>query len=503
MLTLNRRRLLQLSGGLGLTAAAPALAGTAWAAPAAEDWGSDVAILRQTWETMHPGLYRYSTPEEITARLDGLAQAWRAPGSFRDRFLALTRVTASIRCGHTYPSPYNGSDAMVAALYPDRSLVPFQFRWIDGRMVVTEDLTEGQSLPRGTVVTAIDGVSTRDLLDRLIPLARADGHNDAKRINLMEVRGEDRFETFDIHLPLILPLRDEAAFTFADGRIIRAPLQSLEDRRRSLPASTGPAKDANPWTLEKRADGIQVLKMPGWALYESTFAWETWLGATMDDLTGDGARGLVIDLRSNEGGLDCGNLILGRLIDRDLPLSRNQRWTRYRSAPEAVRPYLHTWDRSFLDWGDQAQPSAERPGYYRLTRYDDGDDSTLIRPAGRRYAGPVVVLCDASNSSATFGFAQAVQESGVATLIGQPTGGNRRGINGGAFFFLKLPASGLEVDLPLIASFPSTPQPDAAIVPDVLVQTTAEDIARDHDPQMAAAIARLSGSTDDGTPSKA
>ncbi|RYG07534.1 MAG: hypothetical protein EON96_21420 [Caulobacteraceae bacterium] len=320
-------------------------------------------------------------------------------------------------------------------------------------------------------------------------MARADGGNDAKRINLMEVRGEDRFETFDIHLPLILPLKDEAAFTLADGRIVRAPLLTLAERQSRLAPSASPTGDANPWTLEALPGGVRRLTMPSWALFNSTFAWKAWLSETMDALSAERARGLIIDLRGNEGGLDCGNLILSRLIDRDLPLSRNQRWTRYRSASASVRPYLHTWDRSFLDWGDQAQPSTERPGFYRLTRYDDDAEGTVIRPAGTRFTGPVAVLCDASNSSATFGFAQAVQQSGAATLIGQPTGGNRRGINGGAFFFLKLPASGIEIDLPLIASFPDTPQPDAAIQPDVLVQTTAEDIASGRDPQMAAAMA--------------
>ena len=484
MPSLNRRRLLQMSAGLSLASACPA-----WAQSRSDDWSGDVAILRAVWETMHPGLYRYSTPAEITTRLDALGETWRAPGSFRERFLALTRVTASIRCGHTYPSPYNGDDAMVAAMYPDRSLVPFRFRWIDDRIVITEDHTTSSALPRGTVVSAIDGVATETLLARLVPLARADGGNDAKRINLMEVRGEDRFETFDIHLPLILPLKDEAAFTLADGRIVRAPLLTLAERQSRLAPSASPTGDANPWTLESLPDGFRRLTMPSWALFNSTFAWEAWLGETMDALSAERARGLIIDLRGNEGGLDCGNLILSRLIDRDLPLSRNQRWTRYRSAPASVRPYLHTWDRSFLDWGDEAQPSTERPGFYRLTRYDDDAEGTVIRPAGTRFTGPVAVLCDASNSSATFAFAQAVQQSGAATLIGQPTGGNRRGINGGAFFFLKLPASGIEIDLPLIASFPDTPQPDAAIQPDVLVQTTAEDIASGRDPQMAAAMA--------------
>lgn len=486
MSSLNRRRLLQLSAGLGMAAATPS-----WSNPVTEDWSGDVAILRQAWEAMHPGLYRYSTPDQITSRLDALAQAWRLPGTFRDRFLALSGVTASVRCGHTYPSPYNGSDAMVAALYPDRSLVPFRFRWIDECMVVTADHTLEQSLPRGTAITAVNGVSTSVLLQQLVRLARADGHNDAKRVNLMEVRGADGFETFDIHLPLVLPLKDTANFTLADDSAVRAALIALEDRRRLAPASSEPAPGANPWMLEKRSDGLTVLTMPDWALYESSFAWEAWLGQVMDDLAVEGARGLIIDLRGNEGGLDCGNVILSRLIGQDLPLSRDQSWTRYRSAPETVRPYLHTWDRSFLDWGDQAQPSAERPGYYRLTRADERGDTAMIRPSGRRYSGQVVVLCDASNSSATFGFAQAVRDSGVATLVGQPTGGNRRGINGGAFFFLKLPASDLEVDLPLIASFPSTPQPDAALVPDVHVPTTREDVARGRDPQMDVAVARF------------
>jgi hypothetical protein len=182
-------------------------------------------------------------------------------------------------------------------------------------------------------------------------------------------------------------------------------------------------------------------------------------------------------------------VIVSRLIRRDLALSNEQRWVRYRRAPDALVPYLNTWDRSFLDWGDDAQPSTERPGFYRLTRYDDGAETTVIAPRGRRFAGPVAVLCDASNSSATFNFARTMKDNRLAMLIGEATGGNRRGINGGAFFFLNLPGSGLVVDLPLIANFPRTPQPDAPIEPDLAVPTTAADIASGRDPQMVAAIA--------------
>ncbi|WP_295191670.1 S41 family peptidase [uncultured Brevundimonas sp.] len=92
------------------------------------------------------------------------------------------------------------------------------------------------------------------------------------------------------------------------------------------------------------------------------------------------------------------------------------------------------------------------------------------------------------NSSATFGFAQMVQRERLGALVGETTGGNRRGINGGAFYFLRLPATGFEVDLPLIGTFHQKPQPDTGIQPDISIPRTAEAIARGRDPVMEAAL---------------
>jgi C-terminal processing protease CtpA/Prc len=105
---------------------------------------------------------------------------------------------------------------------------------------------------------------------------------------------------------------------------------------------------------------------------------------------------------------------------------------------------------------------------------------------------PVAVLISPVNSSATFSFARRVREARAATLIGEPTGGNLRGINGGAYFFVRLPESGLEFDLPLKGYFPEgrTP-PDAGVRPDIHVGITASAIASGDDPQLAAAIAHL------------
>lgn len=52
----------------------------------------------------------------------------------------------------------------------------------------------------------------------------------------------------------------------------------------------------------------------------------------------------------------------------------------------------------------------------------------------------------------------------------------------------KLPASGLEFDLPLVGYFATTPQPDAGLDPDVRVASSAADIAKGHDRALASAV---------------
>ena len=78
---------------------------------------------------------------------------------------------------------------------------------------------------------------------------------------------------------------------------------------------------------------------------------------------------------------------------------------------------------------------------------------------------------------------------GIAHVVGAETGGNRRGINGGCFYFLRLPDTGFEIDLPLIGNFPLVPQPDAGLRPDIAAPLTPAAIAAGRDPALDRALA--------------
>ncbi len=417
MLEIDRRRLF---AGL---AAAPFVASAAFAKDGSGDFSreavaEDVRLLRDAYEALHPGLLRYNDPASLTERFDGLAaNGGRDLESF---YLGLSRLLASVRCGHSYANFYNQRAPVRGALLDRADRLPLEFVWLNDRMVVTAD-PEGLGLARGDRVIELNGEPVGAVLAALMTVARADGANDGKRRQLMSVQGRDAYESFDIFYPLLFGSRTRHRMLVegADGRRrqLVAPAISLERRRDQRPPQIDAGHDTPVWTI-RRVRGAAVLTMPGWALYDSKWDWLGWLDREIDALIVDEVPRLVIDIRDNEGGLDCGDALLARFTAAPIRKDDMRRLTRYRRIPDALRPYLDTWDRSFDDWGDDAQPYDER--FFTLAQRDD--EGAVIMPKAPRYRGEVRVLIGPENSSATFQFARLVQREGLGRLLGETTG---------------------------------------------------------------------------------
>jgi hypothetical protein len=494
---------MQRRQALSLLAASPALAQaqsaakkppppppppmSAASAAAITELAGDIDLMAEALAALHPGLLRYNAQIQIDTTMTSIKRSFGSAPDLTQRFLVLSRFLAMLKCGHSYANFFNQKKEVQQALFDKRSRLPFAMRWVgDGMFVASEQGV----FARGTQVGAINGVPVRTMLQALLPYTRADGNNDAKRRDLLNLRGLNRYEFFDVFHGLVYGEPPGGVFRLdvktPDGKIsaVEVPALTTAERHAQLPQG---ADDAPLWTWRiDEANGAAVLTMPGWALYNSKWDWQAWLTEKLDAFAADdAAKGLVVDLRGNEGGLDCGNLILERFLKADstLPMCR---LVRYQKTPPHLNGVLDTWDESFRDWGDKAKRFDDR--FFALPAGE-----TTVKPKGTRIDKPLVVLTDAANSSATFSFAQRVKTTRVGKLVGVATGGNQRGINGGAFFFVRLPASGLEFDLPLVGTFPLQPAPDAGIEPDVKVEVSAVDIATGIDTQMERALALAKG----------
>jgi hypothetical protein len=445
----------------------------------------DIDLVRELLLTLHPGLYRYTTPLALEARWQALRESFVTAPDLRTRYLLLSEMLASLRCGHSYANFFNQRPEVAAELFDRATRLPFHFRWLGGEMVVTGGTASGLALGPGTVIESIDGLPASALWKRLAPYARVDGHNEGKARSLLSVAGRQRLEFFDVFHGLVTGSPTGGVFRLAlrdpDGRrrTVEAPALTMAARHAVVAAT--PGRDAPVWTWQVHDNGAAVMRMPGWALYSSSWNWRGWLGERLDELSSTSSlRGLIVDLRGNEGGLDCGHPIIERFAGEPNALP-GRRLVRYRRVPAALNRLLETWDNKFRDWGEQAQEVDDR--FYVLPSVE-----TTLQPRQPRIDKPLVVLVDGANSSATFGFAQRVRQGRLGTLVGETTGGNLRGINGGAFFFARLPASGLEFDLPLIGYFPPGLPPDGGLAPDVSVLPSPADLAAGRDVQLLSAL---------------
>jgi hypothetical protein len=449
---------------------------------------SDIALLKRVYTSLHPGLYRYSTPAQIEARFVALSQKFNQPATLSQVYLEFSKLLASVRCGHSYANFYSQSEAVQNTLFAGKNRLPFRFIWLNGEMVVTDPIGVA-GLVKGARITRINGVATRQILSTLLPYVRADGHNVGKQMSLLSVNRDEGFQTFDIFYALHFGSTDtfELVGKSPSGAnlTVGAPAVDLAARR-AMTAPPALPDSAPRWQLNLRADNIAIMTMPTFGLYNDAWDWKAWLATSFVAVKDAGATKLIIDLRGNEGGRDdCGPEILSYLTDKPLPAQAGERRLRYQKIPDDLNPVLETWDDRFRDWGDKARLRSD--GMYDFLD-ESGRSGSSVTPKAPHFMGKVVVLTDATNSSATLQFCQMLRANDLGKIVGGATGGNLRGINAEKFMFCRLPGTGIEVDVPLVGFFPQGAQADSGLVPDIAVAPRWQDIARGNDPVMERAL---------------
>ena len=136
---------------------------------------------------MQPGFGIVVLPgqAQIEAEFAALERAWNRGGDLRQTYLSLSEFLAKVKCGHTYANFFNQTKEVQNSLFVNKDKVPFSFRWLQGRMVVTQDLTGKSALPPGTEVVSINAVPVKTILAQLLKITRADGSNEAHRIHYL------------------------------------------------------------------------------------------------------------------------------------------------------------------------------------------------------------------------------------------------------------------------------------------------------------------------------
>lgn len=436
----------------------------------------DHTVLRRALSELHPGLNLHRSPAVIELAFQNLKIDWSKAQDRRSTYLALSKMLGQVRCGHTYANVYNQTAEVAKEVLDGRDKLPFTFELVEKRMLVVA----GREIPSGSEVLEIDGVPVGKIVDRLVPLVKADGGNDAKRLDDLNTAGLGRYEAFDVLHPLVFPPK-RSGFTITYQGPAGVMQKRVEAVTRAERAERLRLREDPLWVPSVLPGGIGYLPLQSFTTWNFRFDWRRRLETAFDRFRSEAPKHLIIDIRGNEGGDDSVIAELGRyLVKEPLTLNSPPSYIKFDTVAADLRPYLSSWNPAVFELGKgtvvESNGLRRRPGVF----------PTRLQPKPNAFAGKVWMLVGPSNSSATFHLARAVKQHGLATLVGRVTGGSLKGTTGGQFLVLTLPNSKITVDIPLVTS-PSD-LPDQGVTPDLLTSWTFEKRRSGIDPDMEAVL---------------
>lgn len=457
----------------------------------------DLAVLKEAFTKLHPGVYRYNTPESLDKSFDEAASKLEKPTSEREFFIVVSQLAGKIKCGHTYLNPLNQPKAVRAEFFENKTYIPFYFQIIDKRMIVTKNAA-AQNLPAGSEIKKINGVPAAKIIDALLTVTKGDGNNSlATRLNSLELNQFEapKYSLFDIYFPLFFPVEGntfkiEAADLLSKKKInFNTTAMTKAERTAEMEKRYGktPTYDDG-WFFEIRPEDTAYLRISNsitWRLQKIDY--KKFLADAFAGMRAKNVKNLIIDWRENGGGDDeLGETLSGYLAKTRVGCFDPQvRFVRTVKFDENLVKYLDTYDDDNINNLKKGlSPEMYEKGANGLYKFLLAAPCKPVEPLTNYFTGKTYVISDASNASAAFQFVRSVRDNNLGTIVGQKSGGNRQGINGGDYLFLRLPNSHFEIDIPLFYSAPPTPQKDTPIIPDLIVRRRAGDIANGYDREL-------------------
>lgn len=448
----------------------------------------DYRILERVLEEVHPGLYRYNSEEQMKQNFQVLKNHWAADTNEKIALKQLAQFLEKIKCGHTCINPYNVEDSLKNRLYPQKSFLPFYFRIIDKKIIITDTALEDLSIKPGQEIVSINGQKASLILDSLLTAVKSDGRNNIDtKYKTLEISSADPFSVFDMLYPLFFPsdntyvLQLKEASSQKVNTYTIGGISATERREAMLRKQKAPLSD-KPWSLEIKENHIGVLTMKSWFTYKFKTNWRKLLSGYFKELNEKSVDNLIIDIRDNVGGDgNVGQELLSYIATNTIkPNIFYRQVVGSTSIDKQLWPYFLPWANAYKKkLPDHAVKQLEN-GSFELLRHK----SEPIIPQKVHYKGKVFIIINAANSSATFNFADIVSQNKIATLVGQKTGGNKQGINANNFIFLMLPHSKFTIDIPLVFNDAGYSREEGGVSPDLEMLTTQKDISNGIDREL-------------------
>ena len=460
----------------------------------------DAVLLRKILEADHPSLYWYTPKDSMDMYFDetlnGITDSLTEL-QFRNK---MAKVVAKIRCGHTAVR----SSKDYAHFFSIHKIPQFPLvlkAWDDSLVVIASSLKNDTIFKRGTVVTSINGLPNKMVLDSMFQVISTDGYSDNFKYQLVSIY-------FPLFYNLALGIKDSNIITYKDSTGIEKTavirnFRPFRDTSRGHTAGNVPFPKPTRKQIRaarKRNNTVLTFDSANTAYMRLT----TFSGAglrklfrrSFEEIQQKQSANLVIDLRENGGGNIGVSTNLTRYIiqhpfttaDTVAAVRRNFAYSKY------IHPAWIYKTIMFFS-AKKKQDGRYHFGYLEHHLYYPKIDL--------HFNGNVYILQGGFTFSAASMFVSKLKGQQNVTVVGEETGGGNYGNSSVHLPSIILPNSRIEVIMPLyrIVNDSTRIKNGRGIIPDVFVGPNLEAIKNGVDIKMVR-VKELIASKKSNTPNK-
>ncbi len=458
-----------------------------------EELRSDFNYYRRLLQETHPGLYRYTSKEQMQLKLDSVYNLLDRPLPFYEFYKMIIALASDIRCAHTNALPTKDFRKYLNEI----KVLPFFLFPNQGKLYVIFNGSTDKQVTLGYELVRINGNSVDSITQVLKRHYWADGYAELSKNSVLQgglfcafyYTVIERSESFNLLFKDLTNKEYKTTvsaqlYSISEKQYIKNPMNkkavSFYNNKRKSPWGFSFVKDVASTALLRfdtfGGKGMTTSK-------EAKLAMRKFMDQTLKQIEKKKCKNLIVDVRSNPGGWDSQGIeLFTYLMKQDTAVKYYHRLHAIADSSE------------FLVYSDLSEED-KRNVKKELKREQDGTfsareeysaDLKPQHPKPNRFKGQVYILMNERSYSSVSEFLAVCKSNNVGTMVGEEAGGAYEGGNGASFIHVELSNSKIQVGTPLLY-YDNAVKPVArkgrGTMPDYVVTTKREDLLIGRDGQ--------------------
>jgi hypothetical protein len=449
----------------------------------------DLGVFRSVLESGHPGLYTYTSKEDLDNCFDSIGRTLNTSADIRSFNDKLSFIISKIGCTHTnlyLPKDYYDTLLNRSVFFP----IPLMY--VDGGLYINSDMW---NIPVGAHIISINGNNAGDIMDRIVNYNVPDGKNKTYSLSqAAENFAYDYFLAYGASQSFTVEFAAPGSPINKQEKILATTLQKHQTDYNYYSYYYYPSEVGYDFEIiDSLHTAVMTLRSFSYTTSTTFAAYKNFINNSFTLLKNQpDITNLIVDCRNNSGGEYENVFLLYRFLSKSSFKELDSALVRFDKVPyeQFLEKEYAQNEKLYLDSMVQRDFRRVSASFNNIKE----PENSLRRPHPMAFNGNLYVITNNNVVSAASNFVAMVKDSRRGLIIGEETGGGYNSHNGFSRVLYKLPNTQIQLEFSAVRvkHYLKNPQLNTfGVQPDFTVTTSLKDMLNNNDPQMVYVVNTL------------